>query len=271
MRKLATLSALIITSLVLASCGAKKDEKPQDKKITVTNVNISGDGSSYLKVVPGEYTVRIVEDKIVLPIKIEVVKKYQGPGNAEMGDLNLAPLDKSGAAIPDLGLSFMPATTGEWDKIKDLLASDVGKQATVSFKWDYFGDEKKQARIMKEIEGFELTNANITGLAKQTEQTITTTPASNADASSTEGSVAMDKMLDDYEKYADDYITFFKKSKEGDEAAMAEYPEILKSTTKLQMSLAAAQKENKMSMEQIERMMKIQVKMSTAMAELGTK
>lgn len=271
MQKLASLSTFLIMLLFLSSCGAKKDEKLQDKKITVTTVNIVGDGSSYLKVVPGEYTVKVADDKIVLPIKMEVVKKYQGSNKAEMGNLNLSPLDKTGIAIPDLGLPFMPASGTEWDKVKDLLGSDVGKQATISFQWNYFGDKKKQAQIMKEIEGFELGGADITGTEKQVRSVTSNDSNSDNTTLSTEGSANWDQLLTDYEKYIDDYVTFFKKSQEGDAAAMAQYPEMLASATKLQTSLAAAQKDNKLSPEQMTRLLKIQAKMTTAIAELQSK
>ena len=263
MRKLINLFTFISAVLMLISCGSTKEETPQDKKITVANVSISGNGSSYIKVAEGDYTVKVVEDKIVIPVRLELVKKYQDKGVPEMPSLTLSPLDKSGTAIPDLGLDFLPATMGDWDKIKDLLSSEDGKQATISFEWNYFSDKKKQARIVKEIEGFELTRADITNKIAQTN----TGSANSSTTLSDDGSENWDKLLDDYDKYVTDYIKFFKKAQAGDETAMAEYPAMLESSTKLQESLVAAQNDNKLSSTQMSRMAKIQGRLVSAMAE----
>ena len=265
MTKFKSLLLLSCIAVLLFSSCSSKTEPPSDKKITVSKVNISGNGSSYIKVKEGDYTVRVVEDKIVIPIQLELVKKYQEKGIPAMQSLTLSPLDKSGIVIPDLGLDFLPATMGDWGKINELLAGEVGKQATISFEWNYFSDVKKQVRIIKEIEGFELTRADITNKSTNTEEN--TGSAISSTTISDEGSENWDNLLDDYDKYVTDYIKFFKKAQAGDETAMAEYPAMLESSTKLQESLVAAQNDNKLSSSQMSRMSKIQARLVTVMSE----
>ena len=75
-------------------------------------------------------------------------------------------------------------------------------------------------------------------------------------------------MLDDYEEYVDEYIKFYKKAMKGDNSAMADYPAMMEKATALQTSMANAQSNNELSTTQIQRMMKIQMKMTNAALEM---
>ncbi|HEX9980936.1 MAG TPA: DUF6591 domain-containing protein [Flavobacterium sp.] len=77
-----------------------------------------------------------------------------------------------------------------------------------------------------------------------------------------------DKMLDDYEEYVDEYLKFYKESMSGNTAAISEYTEMMQKATALQESMADAQNNGAMSASQINRMMKIQTKMSSALMEM---
>ena len=75
-------------------------------------------------------------------------------------------------------------------------------------------------------------------------------------------------MLDDYEDYVDEYIKFYKKAMEGDNSALTQYPALMQKATALQQSMAKAQNNNELSATQIQRMMKIQTKMTNAALEM---
>lgn len=79
------------------------------------------------------------------------------------------------------------------------------------------------------------------------------------------GSEDFDQMLNDYESYVNEYVSFYKKAKNGDQSALAEYPTLMEKATKLQESMQEAQNNNQLSTSQITRMSKIQMKMLEAM------
>lgn len=47
---------------------------PKNKTIKISNVNIIGQGGVQIKGVDGDYVVKVINDKIILPIKLEVIK-----------------------------------------------------------------------------------------------------------------------------------------------------------------------------------------------------
>lgn len=252
--------ATIVFATFLASCGSSIKEKT----IKASNISVTGEGSDYIKVVDGDYTLKVVDDKIVIAIKLELTKKYDGE-NPEMGNLSFIPLDKTGAAVPDIGLDMSPATMSDWDKIKDLLKGDAGKSATISFEWNYFSKKDVQERIMKETENFEIARADFTNSSSSDVSSSESSSDNSSDAGLSEtGSEDWDKMLDDYDEYVTEYIKFYKKAMKGDNSALAEYPAMMEKATKLSESMTAAQNDNKLSAEQIGRMMKIQTKMLQA-------
>jgi hypothetical protein len=76
-----------------------------------------------------------------------------------------------------------------------------------------------------------------------------------------------DKMLDDYEDYVDSYIKLYRKAKNGDQTALSEYPELMEKANSLQQSMAQAQNDNQLSVQQITRLSAIQNKMVQAMTK----
>jgi len=94
----------------------------------------------------------------------------------------------------------------------------------------------------------------------------TSSSASNdvvSEFSTGEGDERWDEMLDDYEEYMDSYVKLLKKSQAGDMSALTEYPKILAKATEFQKSLEKAKGE--LSLTQINRMNKINMKMLNAM------
>lgn len=263
--------ATIMFAALLSSCGnSAKEESIKEKLIKASGISISGDGSNYIKVVDGDYTLKVVGDKIVIPVKFELVEKYEGKDEPHMSSLSLVPIDTSGDAIPDIGLNFEPATMSDWDKIKDLLKGDVGKTVTISFQGNYYLKGKVvQDRIMKETESFEITDADIT--IKSLDEGSTDNKKDNSSETSSSGSENYDKVLEDYAVYVDDYLKIMKKVNKGDQTAIAEYPALMEKAQTLSESLRKAQDANSLSASQIKKMTKIQTKMMNAALEMQKK
>ncbi len=83
---------------------------------------------------------------------------------------------------------------------------------------------------------------------------------SNITSTSKHGSKNWDKLLDDYEDYVDEYIKFYKKAQNGNTSAISEYTDMLKKAENLQRSLESAKNDNSLSISQIQRLNKIQMK-----------
>lgn len=291
LRKLNVALAIGIVFL-LSACGGNTIK---EKTIKASDIAISGDGSEYIKVVDGDYIMKTVDDKVIIPIKIELIKSV-GINSPKMGNLSLIPIDKSGAAVPDIGLDFSPATMSDWGKVEDLLSSEVGKVATISFEWSYFSSKEKQARIMEQTENFEITQADITSSASSSssvsetdydndDENVEETVASSSSSSSSSSSYSdddddeddkpitkkssgknWDKVLADYESYTDKYIQLLKKANSGDMSAMTEYVSMLEKAQALQESLSDA--DDEMTPAQLQKFMKIQQKLINAASNL---
>lgn len=74
----------------------------------------------------------------------------------------------------------------------------------------------------------------------------------------------IDKLLDEYEKYVDQYIKVYKKAQKGDSSAMTEYVKLAEKAQKLADKLENA--EDEMSVAQMKRYTKITEKMMKAIS-----
>ena len=72
-----------------------------------------------------------------------------------------------------------------------------------------------------------------------------------------------DAILDDYEKYVDDYVALYKKAMNGDMDALSEYASVLEDAQNLSNKLAKGQ--GSMTSAQVSRYTKITQKMANAM------
>jgi len=261
MKRLKQIGVALLAVMFLASCGGNAIK---EKTIKTSGIAISGDGSDYIKVVDGDYILKVVSDKVVIAVKLELTKKYDGKGQPEMGNLNLIPLDKSGTAVPDLGLDFSPATMSDWDKIKDLLKGDVGKQITISFEWNYFSNAEIQERIMKETENFEITRADFTNSSSS--EVSSSEESSNDESISSSDSENWDEVLKSYEEYIDQYIKLLRKANKGDASALTEYPAMMEKATDLAGKLENAG--NDLTPTQASKFAKLQLKLTNAAMEL---
>ena len=263
------LAFVAIITLFLTSCEIHKT--PEDKTINVSDVSISGQAGEYIKVVDGEYVLKPIETKIVIAIKFELTKKYDLQNEPELGNISLVPLDETGASIPDIGLDFKPSSTSDYDKFKTFLKGEVGNTVIISFEWSYLLDTDRQNRIIDGTENFEITRADFTG--EDSDKSSSNSYSASEEESegvsySPNGSAEMDKMLDSYEEYVDQYISFMKKAQSGDMSVMSEYPAMMEKAEEWGQSMEDAQEANEVSPAQMKRMLKIQAKMTNAAADM---
>lgn len=260
------LALVAFITLFLASCEIHKT--PEDKTIKVSDVSISGQASDYIKVVDGEYTLKPVDDKIIIAVKFELTKKYDLSGEPELGNITLIPLDDTGAVIPNIGLDFSLTSTSDYDKMKSFLKGEVGKTVIVSFEWNYFSNIEMQSRIIDGTESIEITGADFTGDTSVSSSSSSDDSYEEVAIETPKGSAEMDKMLDSYEQYVDQYISFMKKAQGGDMSVMAEYPAMMEKAEEWGQSIQDAQEAGEVSPAQMKRMLKIQAKMTEAAADM---
>ena len=93
-------------------------------------------------------------------------------------------------------------------------------------------------------------------------------PSSSSYASSSDvkGSAEVDRLLDSYEKYVDQYIKFAKKLANDDMSVLSEYPGLYRRTMDLTTKLEKCNEQ--MSVAQIERMNRLTMKMASAIEEI---
>lgn len=75
-----------------------------------------------------------------------------------------------------------------------------------------------------------------------------------------------DAALDEYEKYVDSYLKFYKKAMAGDANAMTEYADYLQRAQKLTEKFSAVEKE--LTPKQYSRFMELQTKMVTGLSDM---
>lgn len=254
---------MALVAVFIISC----ETIPEDKAIEVSDVSISGQASDYIKVVDGEYILKPVDGKIIIAVKFELTKKFDLSGDPELGNLTLLPLDETGAVIPNIGLDFKLSSSSDYDKINSFLKGEVGKSVIVSFEWSYFSNLEIQNRIIDGTKNIEIVRADFTGDSSESDEYYEVEKEVSSIVSSI-GSLDIEKMLDDYEEYVNQYIVFMEKAQKGDMDAMANYPTMMEKAEEFGQSLQDAQEADEISPAQIKRMLKIQAKMTNAAAEM---
>jgi len=170
-KKISFLLAAVWFAAFFVSCSAVKE-----KTISVAGISISGEGSDYLKVVDGDYTLKVVKDKIIVPVKLELTRKYDGKRYPEIWSVKFIPLDKSGVSLNldsavEAGTGYdMYAIPADCSKITGLLKGEVGDTVSISFVWGYYSNltgylanKSIKNRIMEETGSFKLAIARFAG------------------------------------------------------------------------------------------------------------
>jgi len=108
---------------------------------------------------------------------------------------------------------------------------------------------------------------SVSNYDSDTEENIDTDSDSDSDEISSSDSEDWDDMLESYEEYVDQYISYLKKASSGDMNALSEYPALLEKAQEFSDKMKSAQ--SNMSASQWSRYIKITNKMTKAAQEMN--
>lgn len=272
--KFQTLATVVALTFIFTACsGGKKKEtvivdKNKSVELTPNDTQVKGYLSKVLEVVDGTYRFDFTKDSYVGEGKIQVKIKSIGKGNPKdhgLNDGNDGPLyltvcDSNGVPLSDF-------TDISSDYKADGILKDM--MTNSSENWIAFETKVYGGKVLPETAAtFFITSKKIEDKGGSSSSSSDSETESSSSSSSASGSKEWDKLLDDYEAYATKLIKVTKKANEGDLSALLDYEELMKKAEKLSKSVEKAQKEKTLSNAQINRFMKLQLKLTTAAEEM---
>ena len=117
-------------------------------------------------------------------------------------------------------------------------------------------DYKKQKAWFEAIDGINLT-VQLSWATSTSSSSSNSSSSSYKKTSSKSSSKNWDKVLDEYEKYVDEYIKFYKKAKNGDLSALSKYADFLEKAEDLEDALEKADDNDALTAAQLRRYEKI--------------
>jgi hypothetical protein len=225
---------------------------PKEREVTVSDVEITGTLKDFVKVIDGTYQFSNNGKEAFITVKFELV----GKPNQDLcrkkhpEDIRLNPICKNGTVV-ETGVFGFTASRTEMTKLKELLnKGKEGDTKSISFKWNYFGQDKNQGKlIFKEGSTFEIIDNTFDYCSNISNSDLHWDDGYNSNVSAESEYVEMDDepgeevasesgnnydaLLDSYEKYVDQYIKYLKKINDGDMSVMTEYAKLLEKTTDL--------------------------------------
>ncbi len=259
-----------IMTLLMVSCSGI----PKEREVTVSNVSISGNISSYVKVVDGTYTFTNNGEEAFVTLEFELKQQPYGEipfvNPRGIPELILQPIDSKGNYI-DLGVHGMKAKDVELRKIENLFAKDVGSKVKILFTMPYFDINENSKLLFTDASNFEIIDdAFIYDPGEYEDNMGTEIESNNNNTATSIDEEDFNKLLDSYENYVDQYIKFFKKASKGDTpSAMSEYAILLEKATELSEKLEKTQ--GQMTSEQLRRYLDITAKFTAGIAEIDQK
>ncbi len=275
---------MVLISLFVMSCS----KIPEEREVSASNVEVSGFIKDYIEVVDGSYkfTNNGEEGRVTVKLKLKA-KPTESYYETNFPKIRINAVGETGE-IFDSGVYGFEASDKEFDKVKELLASgEIGDTKSVSFTWQYLGQDKDLAtRIFNEATTFELIDDGFaagekpeksTSIEDDTEEgedydaimeehRMNALADESSKASSTvKNSVDYDKWLDEYEEYFNTMSKYYKKIKNGDQSAYADYAKALQKFNSLTDKLHGA--ETDMTPAQMMRMSRIIQKFSQEMQQ----
>lgn len=267
------LALVAFITLFLTSCEVKELPEANVKPKTTT---LKGGLKDYFEVVDKEYKIQAQENtyKNEGMITVEIRRNDKdfdfptdnlNPFGTIKGEdyhvgFGIELFDESGSPVivsnPTTGGMMGPYSS---DDVMGLIRLAKGESGFI--RWNVSGDK---------IDG--LTSFQISSAVEKSTGTV----SSSSDESYSEevsmetpkGSADVDKMLDSYEEYVDQYIAVLKKSQSGDMSAMEDYPALMEKAEEWGQKMQDTQNENNVSPAQMKRMLKIQAKMTNAAADM---
>lgn len=271
-------------SLFVVSCS----KIPEEREVNTSNAEVSGFIKDYIEVVDGSYkfTNNGEEGRVTVKLKLKA-KPTEAYHETSFPKIRINAVGEDGE-IFDTGVYGFEASHKEFDKVKELLANgNVGDTKSVSFTWQYLGQDKDLGtKIFNEATTFELIDdgfaagekpEKVASVEEETEEgedydaiteehRMNALADENSTASSTvKNTVDYDKWIDEYEAYFNELSKYYKKIKNGDQSAYANYARALQKFNSLTDKLHGA--ENEMTPAQMMRMSRIVQKFSQEMQQ----
>jgi len=247
---------MFMVSLLVMSCS----KIPEEREVTASNAEVTGFIKDYIEVVDGSYkfTNNGKEGRVTVKLKLKeqpsesyYITNYSRIRINAIGDND---------EIFDTGAYGFEAKYNEFNKVKELLENgNVGDTKTISFTWQYLGQDKDLAsRIFNEAVTFEIIDDGFAAgekpekskiITENTEEgedydAITEEHRLNEEANATNNTkseVDYDKWLDDYEAYFNTLVKLTKKVENGDMSAYLEYAELLNKANSISSRLHDAE------------------------------
>lgn len=249
MKRLIKFSVLVVLiTTICISCGSKITEVTVKNKSTDINGYLNG----YLEVVDGSYKISMVENNLILNVKLKVVKQLE---DSELCEISAELLDESDMPLSGLGtfLASYMNFSDDIDKINDALKEGTG-EITVKLIYSVGEDNSKESEALK-IASEKAKSFSINSKIKD-----------DVTISENNGDKNWEKILTDYESYTNQCIKLLKKANSGDVSAMTEYLEVLQKAQDIQESFLEA--EDDITTAQMERFIKIQKKLIDSTSDM---
>ena len=264
------ISIAVITMMAAVSCGGKQEAI--EKMISASNVEITGSdangisitGDIKLFMVQNEYNPKRWSIRALVPLTNNM--QYMGiddiySSGFDLLDANYSKInDDFGLHIQNEKLAISMLTSVEGTK-KNIVFEPVWE--SISYR-DYktivdFINRTENITFNFMIAG---SNSSYSYSDDSTSSYNASNDENNESSSSESSSKDWDSVLDEYEKYVDEYISMYKKAMAGDVSALSSYIGLLESAEKLSDKLDDA--EDDMTTSQMNRYMKITQKMTSA-------
>lgn len=261
---------MTITSLlILSSCNSE----PEPIKLTPKTTTLRGDLKDYFEVVDKEYT--LTDNMFGKMITVELRKTQETPFDKSTTTTygtsgydvhrfigyGIKIFDKEDNII-EQSPATADGTQGPYsrDDVLIFLTIEVGETSII--RWTLDTDDEK---ILETFSSFEITSAteDVSNTSSNwgTQEKTSAEPKKNDKKAS--GSSNWDSILNDYEKYVDDYIKVIKKANNGDMDALIDAASMLETAQSLSEKLENA--EDDLSSTQLSRYAKITSKIATAL------
>ncbi len=269
-----------VVMAVLTSCSGSNS-----KTISPTSTEFtSGELAKYVEIVDEPAELTYLEKDGAIPaqyirLTVTLKKIKDGFENTDAHDIEITGLlavamvnlvDKDGMEVQNVSVQ-----SENMLNLKKLLTGKKSDTAEIIFEAEFHTDEAR--KWFDEVERFTpYLTGDITvnsSLSYNNMSDSTSDMEDNDDEEENEDSEAFssdsdskdwDGLLDSYEEYVDEYVSFFKKASNGDMDALSEYPSLLEKAQSLSDELSGAQ--GSMSSSQWSRYMRITNKMANVAA-----
>lgn len=290
----------LLTIYFLVSCGGSKVKEEKDESFeypippTVTikaESKISGELSNYIKITDIDYKLEFNREYnqyiAVTQLKLKFVSRKNYPENKEVF-LHASVLDESGVPFNEIKMIARD------EKIVSLLKQGGNQEEWISFESgpgvrihfedsisivNFFEKVKKATTITVSTEIY--TSENNSNSANENNSTTGTDNSENTDNavdSNSDSNENWDEALASYEKYTNDYIALVKKMKKlkgkTDNSSVMEYTSLMTDALKLnqdaqEFGTKMEDAKSDLTPTQLAKYMKIQLKLTAAIAELS--